>query len=80
MYYSENPFNSDGAVNNMARGTSTSGGRGAIVAKKERAAGTVYVMAVVCQLSARCVGTKIAVEPSAKIWEEPSGPVALGRL
>lgn len=26
VYYSENPFNSDGAVNNMARGTSTSGG------------------------------------------------------
>lgn len=61
VYYSENPFNSDGAVNNMARGTSTSGGRGAIVAKKERAAGTVYVAVVVYQLSDNNISTLIDV-------------------
>ncbi len=56
-----NPANKPGAVGTMFAGTSSSGGAGAIVAKKERAAGTAYVVVYVEQHSKNYVGTLIDI-------------------
>lgn len=57
-----NPWNdASGAVNEMARGSATSGGGGAIVARKERAAGTAYVLVTVYQYRADRIGTLVDV-------------------
>ena len=56
-----NPVNKPGAVGTMFSGTSSSGGAGVIVAKKERAAGTAYVIVYVEQHSKNYVGTLIDI-------------------
>ncbi|HAN29032.1 MAG TPA: cell envelope biogenesis protein OmpA, partial [Haliea salexigens] len=56
-----NPVAKPGAVNTLFAGTSSSGGAGAIVASKERAAGLVYVVVYVEQHSKNYVGTLIDI-------------------
>ena len=56
-----NPATKPGAVGTLFSGTSSSGGAGAIVAKKERAAGTAYVVLYVEQHSRNYVGTLIDI-------------------
>lgn len=59
--FAANPATKPGAVGTMFSGTSSSGGAGAIVAMKERAAGTVYVVVYVEQHSKNYVGTLIDI-------------------
>ena len=59
--FSANPAAKPGAVGTMFSGTSSSGGAGAIVATKERAAGTVYVIAYVEQHAKNYVGALIDI-------------------
>lgn len=59
--FATNPATKPGAVGTMFSGTSSSGGAGAIVAKKERAAGTAYVVVYVEQHSKSYVGTLIDI-------------------
>lgn len=56
-----NPAARPGAVGTMFAGTSSSGGAGAIVASKERAAGLAYVVVYVEQHSNNYVGTLIDI-------------------
>jgi len=56
-----NPTTKPGEVGTMFSGTSSSGGAGTIVAKKERAAGTVYTIINVEQHSDNYVGTLIDI-------------------
>lgn len=59
--YAANPINEQGEVNSLFAGTSSSGGAGSIVAKKERAAGTAYVVLTVEQHSSSYIGTLIDI-------------------
>jgi outer membrane protein OmpA-like peptidoglycan-associated protein len=59
--FRENPATKPGAVGTMFSGTSSSGGAGAIVASKERAAGKAYVVVYVEQHSKDYVGTLIDI-------------------
>ncbi|WP_321490624.1 OmpA family protein [uncultured Hyphomonas sp.] len=59
--FRENPATKPGAVGTMFSGTSSSGGAGAIVASKERAAGKAYVVVYVEQHSKNYVGTLIDI-------------------
>lgn len=56
-----NPVTKPGAVGTMSAGTSSSGGAGAIVARKERAAGTAYVVVYVEQHSKSYIGTLVDI-------------------
>lgn len=56
-----NPATKPGAVGTLFSGTSSSGGAGAIVAKKVRAAGTAYVIVYVEQHSKKYIGTLIDI-------------------
>lgn len=56
-----NPAAKPGAVGTMFSGTSSSGGAGVVVAKKERAAGTAYVVIYVEQHSKNYIGTLIDI-------------------
>lgn len=56
-----NPATKPGAVGTMFSGTSSSGGAGAIVATKERAAGTAYVVIYVEQHSRNYIGALIDI-------------------
>ena len=59
--FQANPATKPGAVGTMFSGTSSSGGAGAIVATKERAAGTAYVVIYVEQHSRNYIGTLIDI-------------------
>ncbi|MEM1230840.1 MAG: OmpA family protein [Pseudomonadota bacterium] len=59
--FRENPTGKPGAVTTLFAGTSSAGGAGAIVARKERAAGTAYVVAYVEQHSRSYVGALIDI-------------------
>ncbi len=59
--FKANPATKPGAVGTMFSGTASSGGAGAIVAKKERAAGDAYVVVYVEQHSKNYVGTLIDI-------------------
>lgn len=59
--FNANPATKPGAVGTMFSGTSSSGGAGAIVATKERAAGVAYVVVYVEQHSKNYVGTLIDI-------------------
>ncbi|MEO1204230.1 MAG: OmpA family protein [Pseudomonadota bacterium] len=59
--FAANPATRPGEVGTMFSGTSSSGGAGAIVARKERAEGTVYVVVYVEQHSRSYVGTLIDI-------------------
>jgi outer membrane protein OmpA-like peptidoglycan-associated protein len=59
--FAANPATKPGAVGTMFSGTSSSGGAGAIVATKERAAGTAYIVIYVEQHSKSYVGTLVDI-------------------
>jgi len=59
--FAANPTNKPGAVGTMFSGTSSSGGAGAIVAKRERAAGIAYVVVYVEQHSKNYIGTLVDI-------------------
>lgn len=61
VYFIANPASKPGEVGTFFSGTSSSGGAGAIVARKERAAGTVYVVIGVEQHSAQYVGALVDI-------------------
>lgn len=56
-----NPATKPGAVGTMFSGTSSSGGAGAIVAKKDRAVGTAYVVVYVEQHSKNYIGALVDI-------------------
>ncbi len=59
--FAQNPTGKPGEVGTMFSGTSSSGGAGAIVARKERAAGLAYVVVYVEQHSKSYIGTLIDI-------------------
>ncbi len=61
VLYIENPTTTKGEVGTMFSGSSSSGGSGAIVARKERADRTVYVVLGIEQHAADYVGTLIDI-------------------
>lgn len=62
VVYTTNPWNAPGSeVGTLAAGTATSGGSAAVVARKERAAGTAYVVINVEQHSAEYVGALVDI-------------------
>ena len=61
VLYKQNAATKPGEVGTMFSGTSSSGGAGSIVARKDRAAGEVFVVLSVEQHSANYVGTLIDV-------------------
>lgn len=61
VYGIANPVSKPGEMSTFFAGTASSGGAGAIVARKERAAGTVYVVIGVEQHAADYVGTLIDI-------------------
>ncbi len=61
VLYRQNAVSMPGEVATMFSGTSSSGGAGSIVARKERAAGTVFVVLSVEQHSATYVGALIDI-------------------
>lgn len=62
VMFTSNPWtDTSGAVNEMGRGSATSGGGGTIVARKERAAGTAYVIVTVYQFRADRISTLIDI-------------------
>ncbi|MEE4360485.1 MAG: OmpA family protein [Pseudomonadales bacterium] len=61
VLFIENPTSRPGEVGTLFSGTSSSGGAGAIVARKERAAGLVYAVVVVEQHAVDYVGTLIDI-------------------
>ncbi len=61
VYFIQNPATKPGEVGTFFSGTSSSGGAGSIVARKERAAGIVYVVVGVEQHSADYVGTLVDI-------------------
>jgi outer membrane protein OmpA-like peptidoglycan-associated protein len=61
VVYRANAASKPGEVGTMFSGTSSSGGAGSIVAKKERAEGTAYVVISVEQHSANYVGSLIDI-------------------
>jgi outer membrane protein OmpA-like peptidoglycan-associated protein len=61
VLYRANPFSKAGPVSAMVSGSSTSGGSGTVVARKERAAGTVYVVASVYRFRDDTISTLVDV-------------------
>ncbi len=61
VLFIQNPATKPGEVGTFFSGTSSSGGAGSIVARKERAAGTVYALINVEQHSSDYVGTLIDI-------------------
>ncbi len=61
VLYRENPPGKPGEVGTLFAGTSSAGGAGSIVARKERAAGTVYAVISVEQHAADYVGTLVDI-------------------
>ena len=82
VVFAANPWTDANAhVNTLAAGTSTQGGSAAVVARKERAAGTAYVIVNIEQHSDRYVGTLVDI---VEVEEAETGlvsvdPEALGR-
>lgn len=61
VLYRQNPTGKPGEVSTMFAGSASSGGAGSIVARRERAAGTAYVVISVEQHAADYVGTLIDI-------------------
>lgn len=59
--YAANPIAEQGQQNTLFSGTSSSGGAGSIVARKDRASGTAYVVLTVEQHSSSYIGTLIDI-------------------
>lgn len=81
VYLRENPFAAPGEVGTMAAGTSSSGGQGAFVAYRDRAAGPVWVMVTVEQHSEAYVGTLVDIVEvdQAEVGLVAVDPEAIGR-
>lgn len=65
VFLGANPWRSGGAVNEMVSGSATSGGRGTVIAKKERAAKTAYVAVSVYRFREDRIGTLVDVVETA---------------
>ncbi len=61
VFFDANPFTKPGRVGEMTSGSATSGGRGSIVATKDRAAGRIYLAISVYQYSDQTVGTLVDI-------------------
>lgn len=61
VFFAANPWESDGPIGNMVKGTATAGGSGTVIGKKERAAGTVYVAVSVAHYSDEHIGTLVDI-------------------
>lgn len=61
VYFRRNPATKPGEVGSIFSGTSSSGGAGTIIARKDRAAGTVYVVITVEQHSKNYVGALVDI-------------------
>lgn len=61
VYFRLNPVTKSGEVNSLMAGTATSGGAGVIVAKKDRAEGTAYVVITTEQHSENYIGALIDI-------------------
>ncbi|MBX3178412.1 MAG: OmpA family protein [Candidatus Hydrogenedentes bacterium] len=61
VFFGANPWEPSGPIRNMVSGTATSGGSGTVIARKERAAGTVYVCVSVVHFSNEHIGTLVDV-------------------
>jgi outer membrane protein OmpA-like peptidoglycan-associated protein len=61
VYFIQNPFTKEGAAREMVSGSSSSGGSGTLIAKKERAGGTVYVAVSVYHFRSDRVSTLVDV-------------------
>jgi len=61
VYFAANPWNKRGAVDAFTHGVSSQGGAGAIVARKDRAAGKAYVVINVEQDSADKIGVLVDI-------------------
>jgi outer membrane protein OmpA-like peptidoglycan-associated protein len=61
IYLRTNPAGTGGEVNTLAAGSSTSGGQGAFVATRDRAAGPVYVVVTVEQHAEDYIGTLVDI-------------------
>lgn len=61
VYFTANPWETNGAVGTMGAGSSTVGGSGVVIGRKERAEGTLYVSVAVVQYSAEQVSTLVDV-------------------
>jgi len=56
VYYRANPWKGPGAIGTLASGTSSSGGSAAIIARKKRVDGTLWVVGMIEQHSSKYVG------------------------
>lgn len=61
VFFAANPWESDGPIGNLVKGSETSAGSGTIIGRKERAAGTVYVAVSVVHYSDAHIGTLVDV-------------------
>ncbi|MEM9169624.1 MAG: OmpA family protein [Pseudomonadota bacterium] len=61
VVYRMNPWSGGGAANKMTSGTASSGGSGAVVARKERADDTIYIVLTIKQHSSEEVATLIDI-------------------
>lgn len=74
VFFAENPFGNQGEVRAMVSGTSTSGGRGTVIGRKDRTDGPVYVAASVYRFSDQVIGTLVDV---VEVEEMEAGLVAV---
>lgn len=65
VFLGANPWSEGGAVNEMMAGSATSGGRGSVIAKKERADHTAYVAVSVYRFREDRIGTLVDVVETA---------------
>lgn len=66
VYYRENPWGDQGPVDKLTAGTSSSGGTGAVFAKKDRAQDTIYVLVTLEQHSSDEVAALVTVVETKK--------------
>jgi OmpA-OmpF porin, OOP family len=61
VFFGANPWETEGPILNMTSGSATSAGSGTVIARKERAAGAVYVAVSVCHYSNEHLSTLVDV-------------------
>lgn len=66
IFYATNPWSSTGAIGKLVKGTSSSGGTGAVFGKKERAEDTIYVLVSLEQHSSKEVAVLVDVVETKK--------------
>jgi outer membrane protein OmpA-like peptidoglycan-associated protein len=65
VFFAENPFGQPGPVNAMVSGSASSGGRGTVIATRDRATGTAYVAVSVYQFRDTTISTLIDIVEAA---------------